>query len=66
MKCTYGNERRTFREVLYGNVVELLHLLHDELLLVDLDDECRAPRIASREAELAQGGLQLLRDIDGV
>ena len=59
-------ERRTFSEVLNADAVKLLDLLHYQLLLVDLDDECRAPCTASREAELAQGGLELLRDVDGV
>ena len=57
---------RTFRQVLDADVVELLDLLHEELLLVDLDDHGGVSCIAPRETELAQGGLELLRDVDGV
>lgn len=52
----------TLRELLYGDVVELLDLLHDELGLVDLDDDGGVARAAAGEAELAQGILDLLRD----
>ena len=57
---------RTFCQVLDADVVKLLDLLHDELLLVDLDDHGGVPCIAAREAELAQCGLELLRDVNGV
>ena len=60
-----GWGRLTFCEVLDADVVELLDLLHDEVLLVDLDDDRGVARVAAREAELAEGGLELLRDVDG-
>ena len=55
----------TFCEVLDADIVKLLDLLHDELLLVHLHDERSAPRVAAREAELAERVLELLRDVDG-
>ena len=55
----------TLCEVLDGDVVELLDLLHDQLLLVDLDDDRRVSCIPAREPELAQGGLELLGNVDG-
>ena len=56
---------RTLCEVLDADVVELLYLLHDELLLVDLDDDGGVACIAACEAELAEGRLELLGDVDG-
>lgn len=56
----------TFCEVLDADVVKLLDLLHHQLLLVDLDDDRRVSRIPPGESEFAEGGLELLRDIDGV
>ena len=47
------------------DIVKPVHLLHDQLLLVDLDDE-RSVAFVSREPELANRVLQLLRDIYGV
>ena len=55
----------TFREVLDADVVKLLDLLHHQLLLVDLDHYGGMSSIAPREPELAEGGLELLRDING-
>ena len=55
----------TFCEVLDADVVELLDLLHQELLLVDLDDDRRVSCIPAREPELAEGGLELLGNVDG-
>ena len=55
----------TFREVLDADIVKLLDLLHDELLLVDLDDDGGVAGIAAGEAELAEGCLELLGDVDG-
>lgn len=55
----------TFCQVLDADVVELLDLLHDELLLVDLHDQRSVPGIATRKAELAQGRLELLGDVNG-
>jgi hypothetical protein len=43
----------------------LLDLLHDELLLVDLDDDGGVSCVAPGEAELAEGRLEFLRDVDG-
>ena len=55
----------TFREVLDADIVKLLDLLHHQLLLVDLDHDGGMSSIAPREAELSEGGLELLRDING-
>lgn len=55
----------TFCEVLDADVVELLDLLHEQLLLVDLHDQRGVARVAPREPELAERGLELLGDIDG-
>ena len=55
----------TFREVLDADVVKLLDLLHHQLLLVDLDHDGGMSSIAPREPELAEGGLELLRDVNG-
>ena len=60
-----GRAGHTFCEVLDADVVELLDLLHDEVLLVDLDDDRGVAGVAAREAELAEGGLELLGDVDG-
>lgn len=54
----------TFCEVLDADVVELLDLLHEQLLLVDLHDQRGVARVAPREPELAERGLELLGDID--
>lgn len=59
-------EERTFCKIIDADVIELLYLLHDELLLVDLDDEGGAAGIAAGEPELAQGRLELVRDVDCV
>lgn len=56
----------TLREVLYGYVVELLLLLHDELFLVDLDDERSTPLAPPCETKFAERILYGLRDIDCV
>ena len=64
--CVAGSvDLRTFGEVLDADVVKLLDLLHEQLLLVDLDDERGVPCVAARKAELTQRGLELLRDVDG-
>lgn len=57
--------QHTFSQVLDADVVELLYLLHDELLLVDLDDYGGVPGIAPREPEFAEGCLELLRNVNG-
>ncbi len=54
----------TLGELLDGDVVELLDLLHDELGLVDLDDDGGVARAAAGEAELAERVLDLLGDGD--
>ena len=55
----------TFCQVFELDIVELLDFLHDQLLLVDLDDECGILR-ASSEPELAKRVLQFLGDVHGV
>ena len=55
----------TFGEVIDANVVKLLDLFHDQLLLVDLDHHRGMPSISPGESELAEGGLELLRNVDG-
>ena len=57
---------RTLCKILDADVVKLLYLLHHQLRLVDLDDDGCMSLVAAREAELAQGSLDLLRDIDRV
>ena len=54
----------TLGELLDGDVVELLDLLHDELGLVDLDDDGGVAGAAAGEAELAERVLDLLGDRD--
>ena len=44
----------TFSQVLDADVVELFDLLHDQLLLVDLDDHRGVPSISPGESELAE------------
>ena len=56
-------ERRTFSKVLDTDVVELLDLLHDQVFLVNLDDDGGMARVSTREAELAQGILELLGNV---
>ena len=56
----------TLCEVVDANVIELLHFFHDQLLLVDLDDHRGVPSISPGESELAEGGFQLLRNVDGM
>ena len=58
-------ERRTFSKVLDTDVVELLDLLHDQLLLVDLHNDGRTAAVAPCEPEFAQRVLDLLGDVDG-
>ena len=55
----------TFCEVLDADIVVLLNFLHHELLLVDLDDDRCVSGISPGESELAEGGLELLGDVDG-
>ena len=55
----------TFREVLDADIVKLLDLLHHQLLLVDLDHHRSIPSISPGESELAEGRLELLRNVDG-
>ena len=55
----------TLCEVVNANIIELLHFFHDQLLLVDLDDHRGVPSISPGESELAEGGFQLLRNVDG-
>lgn len=57
--------RHTLREILRSDGVVLLYFLHDELLLVHADDDGGAARIPAGEAELAEGVLEYLRDVDG-
>ena len=56
----------TLCEVVDANVIELLHFFHDQLLLVDLDDHRGVPSISPGESELAEGGFELLRNVDGM
>ena len=56
----------TLCEVVDANVIELLHFFHDQLLLVDLDHHRGMPSISPGESELAEGGFQLLRNVDGM
>ena len=55
----------TFCQFFELDIVEPLDFLHDQLLLVDLDDERGIPFV-SREPELANGVLQFLGDVHGV
>lgn len=55
----------TFGEVIDANVVELLDLFHDQLLFVDLNHHRGMPSISPGESELAEGCLELLRNVDG-
>lgn len=57
--------RFTLCQVLGRDVVERLDLLHDQLLLVDLDHERGIPFVPS-EPELADRVLEFLRDVYGV
>jgi hypothetical protein len=57
--------RHTVCQFFKRDIVKLVHLLHDQLLLVDLDDE-RSVAFVSSEPELANRVLQLLRDVYGV
>ena len=56
----------TFSQVLDADVVELFDLLHDQLLLVDLDDHSCVTSIAPCETEFAERRLQLLWNIDSM
>ena len=58
--------RSTFRKILDTNVIELFNLFHDQLLLVDLDDNGCASGIATSESEFAEGGLEFLRNVNCV
>ena len=56
----------TLCEILNADVVELLDLLHDQLLLVDLDDDGGAACVSAGEPEFAEGILELLGYVDCV
>jgi hypothetical protein len=56
---------RTLCQVFWRNVVEPVGFLHDQLLLVDLDDERGVPFVPS-EPELANRVLEFLGDVYGV
>jgi len=56
---------RTFGQVFERDVVEPLDLLHDQLLLIDLDHERGVPFV-SREPELADRIFQFLGYVYGV
>ena len=55
----------TLCKVVDANVIELLHFFHDQLLLVYLDHHRGMPSISPGESELAEGRLELLRNVDG-
>ena len=54
---------RTLREFFNADVVKQLDLFHDELCLVDLDDECGAAFIPPGKAKLAKEVFDRLRYI---
>ena len=58
--------KRTLSQLLKTDTVELLDFLHDQLLLVDLDHYGGMARIPPGEAELPQGSLELLWDINSM
>ena len=58
--------QHTFCEIFWGYVVELLNLLHEQLLLIDLDHERSISRATAGESEFPKGVFELLWDIDGV
>jgi hypothetical protein len=55
----------TLCQVFRRDIVKAFHFLHDQLLLVDLDNE-RSIAFVSREPELANRIFQFLRDVYGV
>ena len=55
----------TLCQIFERDIVEPVRLLHDQLLLVDLDDE-RGVAFVSSEPELANRVLEFLRDVYGV
>ena len=54
----------TLCQILERYIVELFDLLHDQLLLVDLDYDRGVPSISAGEPELAQRGLEFLRYVN--
>ena len=56
----------TFCQILDTDVVELLDLLHDQLLLVDLDDHGSVSCIAPGKSKLAQSCLEFLWYVDSM
>lgn len=56
--------QHTFPKVFEADVVELFHLLHDELLLINLHNQGSAACIASRKTKFTKGVLQRLGDIN--
>lgn len=58
---------RTLCEILDANAVKQPHLLHYELRLVDLDDQCCCTsRISTRKSEFSKGVFDRLGDVYGL
>jgi hypothetical protein len=57
-------ETNTLRKLLNGDVVKLLDLFHDQLLLVDLDDDGGVSSISTCKSELAESGFEFLRYVN--
>lgn len=59
-------KRCTFGKFFKGYGIELFNFFHDELLLIDLDDDGCAPSITPCKAEFAQGVLDKTVLSDGL